>query len=363
MAAQTGYKFQGWLALDQESVNGKMGWQTFEPKTWEETDVDIKVTHCGICGSDIHTLRSGWGPTLYPCCVGHEIVGTAVKVGSKVENGIEVGDRVGVGAQASSCLRPDCEECSNNDECYCPRSVETYNGKYPDGSKSYGGYSDYTRVPSHFVFKIPDGISSADAAPLLCGGVTVYSPLIRNGAGPGKKVGIIGIGGLGHFGLLFAKALGSDKVVAISRNSLKRDDATKMGVDGFIATDEDENWAEKNARGLDLIICTVSSSKMPMEGYLQLLRTHGVLIQVGAPDEAIPAFNAFSLILRGAKLGGSDIGSPAEIREMLDLVAKQNIKPWVQTRPLKSANEAIRDMDANKARYRFVLVNEAHAEP
>jgi len=355
------YKFQGWMGLDKDADKGKMVWQEFEPKTWTESDVDIKVTHCGICGSDLHTLRSGWGPTLYPCCVGHEVVGTAVKVGSEVKH-IKVGDRCGVGAQSSSCLKPDCEECSSGLENHCSRgSVGTYNGKYPDGSKSYGGYSDYCRAPGHFVVKIPDGLSSAEAAPMLCGGVTTYSPLVKNGAGPGKKVGIVGVGGLGHFGLLWAKALGCDKVVAISRTSSKKEDAAKMGADHFIATDEDKDWAKKNERSLDLIVCTVSSPKMPIVQYLQLLRTNGQFIQVGAPEEAIPGFNMFALIAKGVKIGGSAIGSPKEIREMLDFAVKKNVHPFIQERPLKEANQAVIDMGDGKARYRYVLVNEAHA--
>lgn len=183
----TQYKFQGWLGLDPSSAQGNMQWKEYEPKTWEETDVDIKVSHCGICGSDLHTLRSGWAPTIYPCCVGHEIVGTAVRVGSKVEKNIKVGDRVGVGAQSSSCLKPECEECASGMENHCPRMVGTYNGKYPDGSKSNGGYADYCRAPSHFVIKIPDSISSADAAPMLCGGITAYSPLKKQRLRPWQK--------------------------------------------------------------------------------------------------------------------------------------------------------------------------------
>ena len=217
----TDYKFQGWMGLDKDSYKGNLKYQEYEPKTWTETDIDIKISHCGICGSDLHTLRSGWGPTLYPCVVGHEIVGTAVKVGSKAaEGGIKVGDRVGVGAQCDSCLKPDCEECSNGLENHCQNAmIGTYNGRWPDGSKSYGGYADYWRGPSHFVVRIPDAIPSDEAAPMLCGGITAFSPLKKNGAGPGKKVGIVGVGGLGHFGLLAAKALGCDKVVAISRSS------------------------------------------------------------------------------------------------------------------------------------------------
>ena len=273
-----------------------------------------------------------------------------------------MGDRVGVGAQSASCFKPDCEECTSGQENHCPRTTGTYNGTYADGSKSYGGYSDYARVPSHFVVKIPDALSSAEAAPMLCGGVTVYSPLKQNGAGPGKKVGIIGVGGLGHFGLLFAKALGADEVVAISRNSTKKEDAMKMGATGYIATDEDKDWAKKHSSTLDLIISTVSSPKMPINGYLQLLRTKGQLIQVGAPEDVLPPFKAFALIAKGAKIGGSAIGTPAEIREMLDLAVSHKVKPWIEERPLKNANQAIVDMDAGKARYRYVLVNEAHAK-
>ena len=158
----------------------------------------------------------------------HEIVGTAVRVGSKAESRIKVGDRVGVGAQSSSCLRPDCEECAAGIENHCPRIVGTYNATYPDGSKAMGGYGDYARVPSHFVIKIPDALSSEEAAPMLCGGITAFSPLAHNGCGPGKKVGIVGFGGLGHFGVLYAKALGADKVTVISRTTAKKADAEKV---------------------------------------------------------------------------------------------------------------------------------------
>ncbi len=211
------YTFKGWLGMDPSAVKGQMQWKEFEPKKFEETDVDIQISHTGICGSDIHTLRSGWSPTNYPCCVGHEIVGKAVRVGKDVKRGIKVGDVVGVGAQSSSCHRPDCEECSEGFEQHCTRQTQTYNSKYPDGHKSYGGYANYSRVPGAFVFKIPDAIPRAEAAPMLCGGVTVYSPLVNNGCGPGKKVGIVGLGGLGHFGVLFAKALGADRVCGLLR--------------------------------------------------------------------------------------------------------------------------------------------------
>lgn len=198
---------------------------------------------------------------------------------------IRVGDRVGVGAQARACLRDDCPECSSGRPNVCGtkgQSVNTFDGVYPDGEgKSYGGYADYNRTNANFVVKIPDGLPSEHAAPMLCGGVTVYAPLKKNGCGPGKTVGIVGVGGLGHFGVLFAKALGADRVVGISRKGEKRDDVLALGADQYIATGEDEKWAKNNRRTLDLIVCTVSSEKMPLSDYLKLLKAGGTFIQVG----------------------------------------------------------------------------------
>lgn len=197
--------------------------------------------------------------------MGHEIVGIAVRIGSKAKGGIKVGDRVGVGAQGESCLgrKGHCEDCASGNERYCGKHwTGTYNGTFMNGGKSYGGYALYNRSPAHFVVKIPDGLSSAAAAPMLCGGVTTYTPLKEYGCGPGKSVGVIGVGGLGHFAILFAKALGADKVVAVSRKANKRDDALKLGADSYIATDDDQNWAQEYGRSLDLIVSTVSSSKV-----------------------------------------------------------------------------------------------------
>ncbi|KAI1318145.1 zinc-binding dehydrogenase [Xylariaceae sp. FL0255] len=366
-------KFEGWLGSNPDSVNGKMEWSSFEPKKWTEDDVDIEVSHCGICGSDLHVLRSGWGPTNYPCCVGHEIVGKAVHVGKNV-NHIKVGDRVGVGAQARTCQQPDCPECSTGNDSYCPRGmVNTYGSVFPnDEGKAMGGYANYhegklkvdnecllfKRTNKQFVVPIPEGLSSAAAAPMLCGGVTVFSPLRRNGCGPGKSVGILGVGGLGHFGVLFAKALGADKVVGISRKSSKREDVLNLGADEYIATDEDEGWAKKNARTLDLIICTISSDKAPINQYLSLLKRGGALVNVGAADGGmLPQVSSFAL-LRGVYLTGSSTGAPWEIKDMLQLAADKKIQPWIQEVPMKDANQAILDFEAGKPRYRYVLVNE-----
>lgn len=356
-------KFQGWVS---HSATSPLVFTQYEPKTFAATDVDIKITHCGVCGTDIHTLRSGWGPSNYPCVVGHEIIGRIVRTGSGVRNltspscELKIGDRVGVGAQSDSCLRGDCEECSSSLEQYCRRTTGTYNSKFADGSKSYGGYATYWRGPAWFVFRIPDNLPSAIAAPLLCAGITVFSPLLRNGAGPGKSVGIIGVGGLGHLGLLFAKAMGCDRVTAISRTSSKRADSLSgLGADFYIATDEDKDWARTHSRSLDLIISTVSSGNMPLQRYLNLLKLNGQFIQVGAPEDPFPAFRVFPLIGKAVKIGGSSIGSPNEIRQMLQLASEKSIRPWVQERPMNEVNAALADMEIGKARYRYVLVNES----
>ncbi|GAA5890547.1 hypothetical protein JCM6882_002957 [Rhodosporidiobolus microsporus] len=362
MAAEQDYKFEGWQAHAEDSVKGNFKWGEYEPKAFAEDDVDIKIQYCGICGSDLHTASGGWGAVPYPQVVGHEIVGVAVRVGSKVSH-VKVGDIVGVGAQNDSCL--ECDYCTSDREPYCDKGqVGTYAGKYyregpGKGAKSYGGYANYHRAPGHFVMKIPDGLDPAIAAPMLCGGVTVYSPLKQYGAGKeAKDVGIVGIGGLGHFGLLFAKALGAN-VTAISHSESKKADAEKMGVDRFIATHSGKEGDFKPyARSLDLIVATTNDDNMPLDGYISLLRPNGKLILVGAPEQGLPNLTPFQLIMSNVLIGGSAIGSPATINEMLALAAKQNVESWIEKRPLEEANQAVVDMGNSKARYRYVLVNQ-----
>ncbi|BGP52233.1 hypothetical protein JCM10450v2_008204 [Rhodotorula kratochvilovae] len=342
MSASTDYKFTGWQALGTDSIEGKLEWKEYEPKAFAEDDVDIKITHCGVCASDLHTMSGGWGQVDYPQVLGHEILGEAVRVGSKVTH-VKVGDIVGVGCDKGQ--------------------VGTYAGKYyregpGKGAKSYGGYADYHRAPGHFVVKIPDGLDHALAAPMLCGGVTVFSPLKQYGAGTtAKDVGIVGIGGLGHFGLLFAKALGAN-VTAISHSESKKADAEKMGASRFIATHsgKDDDFAPYK-RSLDLIICTTNDTNMPILGYLSLLRPGGNLILVGAPEKPLPELPAFPFIMGNVHIGGSAIGSPKMINEMLELAAAQGIESWIEKRDLKDANQTVKDMHASKARYRYVLVN------
>jgi len=338
--SSTDYKFQGWLAQDENSYKGNLVFKEFKPKSFEENDVDIQITHCGICASDVHTMSGGWGEKVYPMCVGHEIIGKVVRVGSKVEGGLKVGDRVGVGAQSGSCRT--CGECHKCNESYCDNGlVGTYDGVYPNGDRSQGGYGDYARVPSHFAVKIPDNLPSEFAAPMMCGGVTVYSPLKRNGAGTtAKRVGIVGIGGLGHFGLMFAKALGAE-VTAISHSAKKQEDAEKLGATHFINT-HDEEWEKKNRRKLDLIVSTANGDDLPYSKFLELLAPGGKFVLVGAPDNGfVNNLNLWTLLMGGVFIGGSAIGSPEEIREMLQLAADKKIEPWIERYPMDKVSRVL----------------------
>lgn len=294
---------------------------------------------------------------LYPTCVGHEIVGTAIRVGTRARPGISVGDRVGVGPQGYTCRRLDCETCSSGRQNYCPRRVATYGDKYADGSVSYGGFADFCRHDSHSVFSIPKGVESADAAVMLCAGSTVYEPLKEHGSGPQTRIGVVGLGGLGHLAVLFAKAMGHQHVVAFSRSSGKREDGWALGADEYIATDDEKDWPQRHASSLDLIICTVSSPHMPWQGYLGLLRPKGRFCQVGIPEQALPGLDAMALVLNGSSISFSDSASPGNIREMLDLAERKGIKAWTQVRGMDEVNEVVREMGEGRARFRFVLEN------
>ncbi|GAA5966089.1 hypothetical protein JCM3765_002601 [Sporobolomyces pararoseus] len=362
--SSTDYKFEGWAAQGKDSIKGNLEYidYTDKVKPFCDDDVDIKVLYAGICGSDLHTMSGGWGEVPYPQVVGHEIVGIAVRVGSQVTH-VKEGDMVGVGAQNDSCL--ECDQCKSHEEPHCNKGqTGTYAGTYDrqekaKGYRSFGGYSNYHRAPAHFVIPIPKGVDPAHAAPLMCGGITLYNPLTRYGAGKeAKDVGIVGIGGLGHFGLLFAKALGAN-VTAISHSESKKADAEKMGADRFIATGSGKDEVFKPyARSLDLIICTANSADLNILGFLSLLRPGATLVLVGAPEDPLPQLPAFPFIMNRVALAGSAIGSPKKIKEMLEFAAEKKVEPWIVKRPLKEVNQAVVDMHASKARYRYVLVNE-----
>ncbi|KAK8859987.1 zinc-binding dehydrogenase [Apiospora arundinis] len=385
------YKFEGWVGQDAASAEGNMVWTEFEPKRWEETDIDIRITHCGMCGSDLHTLSSGWYPAPYPIIVGHEIVGEVVRVGSQAVGGHKVGDRVGVGCLADNCegllastsnttntkkIEGPCINCSSNNEDpaekneqFCTHARWTYPGPHHNGDKAYGGYATHHRTPGRFAFAIPSGMGSAAAATMMCAGITMYSPLKRwldfdptssgGGSVKGKKVGIIGLGGLGHYGVLFARAMGADLVLAISRREAKREEALRLGAHDYLASEEGgKGWFKKYYGQLDLLISTVASAKAPIRAYLSLLKPRGTLVHVGNPDDGPFSINPpGALVARSLNFAGSCIGSAAEMREMLEFAAKHDLKPWVEERPMKEANAALRDLHSGKPRYRYCLVN------
>ncbi|TID28458.1 hypothetical protein CANINC_002453 [Pichia inconspicua] len=338
------HDFNNWLEVKEF---------TYEPQAMRPYDVDIKIVACGICAADTHTAQGDWGVKYSPLCVGHEIVGHVVAAGP--ESRFEIGDRVGVGAQCDCCH--DCTRCKDGHQNNCKKSVTTFNGIYPSGKVTQGGYASHIRVSSKFAFKIPENLDSIHVAPLLCGGITAFRPMLTANVKKGTKVGISGIGGIGHMAILFAKALGAE-VTAISRNDKKREFAKELGADHYIALDE-ENFSEKYQDSLDLIINTASSfSGTPISGVLNLLKPYGQLIFVTAPPlsdklELIP----FQMLLNNISVGGSVVGSPKEIEYMLKVASENNIKPWVETVDISEENvsKAWERMDKGDVKFRFVL--------
>lgn len=328
----------------------------FPAKPFYDNDVDIKIEACGVCGSDIHCAAGNWGQKQTPLVVGHEIIGKVVKVGPKCKTGLKIGDRVGVGAQVFSCL--ECERCKNDNEPYCARFVTTYSQPYEDGYVSQGGYANYVRVHEHFAVPIPENIPSEYAAPLLCGGLTVYSPLLRNGCGPGKKVGMLGIGGIGHMGILFAKAMGAE-VYAISRSNAKKEDSLKLGADHYIATKEEPDWGTKYFDTFDLIVvCASSLTDVDFDVMPKAMKVGGRIVSISVPEQdEVLTMKPFGLI--GVSIANSILGSIAEMKQLLKLVSENNIKIWVETLPVGEAGvkEAFERMDKGDVRYRFTLVD------
>ncbi|KAJ3040394.1 hypothetical protein HDV00_010948 [Rhizophlyctis rosea] len=321
---------------------------TYEPLPLGPEDVEIKISHCGICASDIHTMDSGWGPTQYPVIVGHEIVGTVTAVGPEV-TALKIGDRVGVGAQQYGCLQSDCQECQEGHDNMCPRMWWTYNSKRPDGSVTQGGYADHIRVRHQWAFPIPEAIDSVSAGPLLCAGLTVYAPLARANIGPGKKVGVIGIGGLGHLALQFAAALGAE-VTAISHSPSKKAEALSLGATNFITLSS----LRDHKRAFDIIVVSANHKGQDWGTYLTALRPFGTLILVALPEEDISVTPHFFTGTQ-VSITGSVIGNRKEMREMLELAAAKGIKPLTQTAKLEEVNGALEKVRKGDVRYRMVL--------
>ena len=322
---------------------------TIERRDVGPNDVLIEITYAGICHSDIHTVNGDWGPQPFPVVPGHEIVGVATQVGSDVTKH-KVGDRVGVGCMVNSC--GECTSCRNGDEQYCAQGmVPTYAGTDRDNTTTQGGYSTHVVVDADYVLTVPDSIDPAAAAPLLCAGITTYAPLRRWGAGPGKKVAIVGLGGLGHMAVKLAHALGAE-VTVLSQSLKKQEDGLRLGADHYFATSDPETF-EQLAGRFDLIINTVSAS-IDLNAYLGLLGVDGTLVNVGAPAEPL-SLHVMSLIGARRSFAGSMIGGIALTQEMLDFCAEHQIGSEVEVIRADQVNEAYARVLASDVRYRFVI--------
>ncbi|HET6209506.1 MAG TPA: NAD(P)-dependent alcohol dehydrogenase [Jatrophihabitans sp.] len=322
---------------------------TIQRRDLGPSDVLIKIAYAGICHSDIHTAREEWGEAIFPLVPGHEIAGEVAEIGAQVTK-YQVGDRVGVGCMVDSCR--ECENCRAGEEQYCLNgNVGTYNAIGKDGRPTEGGYSTHIVVDQDFVLGIPEGISLDEAAPLLCAGITLYSPLKHWGAGPGKRVAIVGLGGLGHMGVKIAHALGAE-VTVLSQTLSKQQDGLRLGADHYYATN-DEDTFDKLAGSFDLIVNTVSAT-LPMERYLGLLRLDGTMVNVGAPAEPL-SVPAFALIGRRRSWAGSMIGGIAQTQEMLDFCAEHGLGAEIELISGEQIDEAYDRVVGSDVRYRFVI--------
>jgi uncharacterized zinc-type alcohol dehydrogenase-like protein len=313
-------------------------------------DVEIEILFCGVCHSDLHTARNEWHGTIYPVVPGHEIVGKVTKVGNHVTR-FKAGDLAAVGCMVDSCRA--CEYCIEGLEQYCETgNILTYNS--PDkylNTQTYGGYSQSIVIDENFVLRIPENLDLAATAPLLCAGITTYSPLRHWQAGPGKKVGVVGIGGLGHMAIKLAKAMGA-YVVVFTTSVSKIEDAKRLGADEVVLS-RDEKQMNAHARSLHLILDNVSASH-DINAYLSLLKVDGTLVLVGAPEEPLPVA-AFSVIPTRRSFAGSTIGSIAETQEMLDFCSRHNITADIELINMGQINEAYERLLKGDVKYRFVI--------
>ncbi|KAG0057319.1 hypothetical protein BGZ83_011562 [Gryganskiella cystojenkinii] len=347
--------FTGWAAVP--NGNGILQKWSYHPRPLIDDEIEIEITHCGVCGSDIHFSTGGWGPITRPAIPGHEIVGHVVARGNNALH--QIGDRVGVGCIVQACREELCDQCEKGEDQFCEHKAITFNAPYKDGRGgiSEGGFADRIRVYSDYAFKIPHEISSAEAASFFCAGITTYTPLKRYKAGPKTRVGVIGIGGLGHLALQWAKAMGCKEIVAISGRDNKKEEAFKLGATKFINT-SDKQQLKDAAKSLDLCLCTNASKNNNWEDYLSLMGPLSQLVLLALPEEPI-TFKGAQMVAQDIAIVGSHLGNKADTIEMLEFAAKHNIRPWIEKRPFEDCNEACKDVHAGKPRYRIVLEMDA----
>jgi len=343
-------KSKGYAAVTAKAPLAPYSFERREPR---EHDVVIEIRYCGICHSDIHQATDGWSDyqeeSIFPMAPGHEITGAVTAVGGKVTKH-KVGDKVGVGCFVDSCRT--CTECRRGLEQYCTvHTVWTYNGREHDGTPTYGGYSDRIVVDENYVLRMPDNLPLEACAPLLCAGITLYSPLRHWHAGPGKKVAIVGLGGLGHMGVKLAHALGAE-VTVLSQSLKKQADGKRLGADHFYATSDAETFTKLKG-SFDLVINTVSA-QIDWSEYLNLLKVDGTMVVVGLPEKDIPV-GAFALTAGRRSLAGSQIGGIGETQEMLDFCSQHGVACDIEVIPIQKVNEAYERVLKSDVRYRFVI--------
>jgi alcohol dehydrogenase (NADP+) len=339
-------------AYSAASATSPLAPTTIHRRDATEHDVAIEILFCGICHSDLHQVRNQWSdvmPTVYPCVPGHEIVGRVTRVGSAVSK-FKPGDIAAVGCMVDS--DGTCPECQAGLEQFCPNATLTYN--FPDkhlGGVTYGGYSESIVVDQRFVLRVPSKLDLAGAAPLLCAGITTYSPLHHWGVGKGKKVGVVGLGGLGHMGVKIAHALGAD-VVVFTTSPRKKDDALRLGADEVVVS-RNANEMQKHEASFDFILDTVSADH-DINALINLLGRDGNMTLVGAPEKPL-ALSPFGLIMRRRSLSGSPIGGIAETQEMLDFCGQHNLTADVEVIPIQKVNEAYDRLLKADVKYRFAI--------
>jgi alcohol/geraniol dehydrogenase (NADP+) len=315
----------------------------YDPGGLKPDEVEIAISHCGVCHSDLHLIANDWGMSQYPFIPGHEIIGKVTAMGPQVKK-LEIGQRVGIGWQSNSCGL--CEWCSRGMENLCATAEATC-------LRRNGGYADSVRVNARFALAIPEALTSEHTAPLLCGGITVYNPLRSHGVNPSSRVGVVGIGGLGHLAVQFARVFGAE-VTAFSTSAAKEKEARLLGAHHFVNTRESRAMREV-AETFDFILTTINADQ-DWNSYIQALRPTGTLCFVGVPPSPV-SVQAFPLVAGVRTITGSPIGSPHLLREMLDVAARHGVKAQIESFPMAKANEAIEKVKKNKVRYRAVLAN------
>ncbi len=342
------YPVKGYAA---HSPTSRLGLFAFDRRSPRPDDVVIEILYCGVCHSDLHNVRNDWGNAQYPMVPGHEIVGRVLEVGPEVTR-FQAGDRVGVGCMVESCRH--CRACGKGWEQYCENGATyTYNATDPvDGTRTYGGYSEKVVVAEHFVLKVPDTLDLAGAAPLLCAGITTFSPLRHWNVQPGSQVAVVGLGGLGHMGLKLAKAMGAE-VTLFSRSPGKEADARRLGADHIVISNDAAQMAAVTGR-FDLIIDTVPYQH-DVNPYVPTLATGGTIVMVGYLGPLEHAFNSGPLVFNRKSLAGSLIGGIAETQEMLDFCGQHGIHSDVEVIRIQDINEAYERLLKADVKYRFVI--------